>query len=107
MKRLGKQYLGKPYDCYFQWSDSKMYCSELVWKLYDEAGIQIGQLQQLGSFNLSETEVRQKLEKRFGSDIPMDEKVISPSAMFESGKLKTAPSAMFESGKLKTVVSNQ
>jgi uncharacterized protein YycO len=93
MKRLGQQYLGRPYDLYFQWSNDKMYCSELVWKLYDEAGIQIGQLQQLGSFNLSEPEVRQKLEKRYGSDIPMDERVIAPSAMFESDKLKTVVSS--------------
>ncbi len=92
MKRLGKRFLGKPYDLYFQWSDSKMYCSELVWKLYDEAGIQIGQLLQLGSFNLSEPEVRQKLEKRYGSNIPMDEKVIAPRSMFESEKLKTVVS---------------
>ena len=24
----------KDYDLYFEWSDDKIYCSELVWKIY-------------------------------------------------------------------------
>lgn len=88
MKKLGQQYLGRSYDLYFQWSDDKMYCSELVWKLYNTAGIKIGRLQQLGTFDLSEPEVRNKLKERYGKNIPKDEKVIAPSAMFESDKLE-------------------
>ena len=34
---------GRPYDPAFGWSDDRMYCSELVWKLYDRAvGIRLG-----------------------------------------------------------------
>ena len=32
MKTTGKSYLGKDYDSYFEWSDKRIYCSELVWK---------------------------------------------------------------------------
>jgi hypothetical protein len=31
------KYLGKNYDIYFGWSDSLIYCSELVWKVYKDA----------------------------------------------------------------------
>ena len=48
MKQLGEQYKGKNYDLYFEWSDDKIYCSELVWKIYKEgANIEIGQLEHL------------------------------------------------------------
>lgn len=45
MKKLGSSYLGKDYDTSFGWSDEKMYCSELVWKIYKHAAnIEIGPL---------------------------------------------------------------
>ena len=33
MKAVGDKYLGKDYDAFFEWSDSRIYCSELVWKI--------------------------------------------------------------------------
>lgn len=30
MKKLGNQWKGKPYDAFFAWSDTTLYCSELV-----------------------------------------------------------------------------
>ncbi|MDB5284487.1 MAG: hypothetical protein JWO06_3562, partial [Bacteroidota bacterium] len=35
MKKCAEKFLGKKYDLYFEWSDDKIYCSELVWKIYD------------------------------------------------------------------------
>jgi uncharacterized protein YycO len=88
VKRLrdaAPQLAGKPYDLTFEWSDSRIYCSELVWKLYDRAlGIQIGKLQKLREFDLSDPTVRKMMTQRYGSKVPMDEPVISPAAMFES-----------------------
>ena len=41
----GSQFLGRPYDLTFDWSHDRMYCSELVYKVYDRAlGIKIGDL---------------------------------------------------------------
>ena len=37
MKTIGRKYLGRDYDLRFEWSDDKIYCSELVWKIYKEA----------------------------------------------------------------------
>ena len=90
MKQIGEHFKGKPYDIYFEWSDDKIYCSELVWKIFKQAvDIEIGQLEQLADFDLSNDIVKAKMKERYGDNIPMDEKVISPAAMFNSDKLIT------------------
>ena len=90
MKTIGEKYTGKDYDLYFEWSDNKIYCSELVWKIYEEAlGIEIGKLETLSDFDLSNEIVQKKMKERYGNNIPADELVISPAAMFNSNKLKT------------------
>jgi uncharacterized protein YycO len=54
MIEYGKQFEGKPYDIHFEWSDDKMYCSELVWKIYkNSTNTEIGKLQKLSEFNLT------------------------------------------------------
>lgn len=90
MKQIGEQFKVKAYDIYFEWSDDKIYCSELVWKMYKQSvGIEIGQLEQLSDFDLTKEIVQSKIKERYGDNIPMDEKVISPAAMFNSDKLIT------------------
>jgi len=90
MKQIGEKFKGKPYDIYFEWTDDKIYCSELVWKIYKEAtNIEIGKLEQLSDFDLTNEIVQTKMKERFGDNIPLNEKVISPSAMFDSEKLET------------------
>ena len=32
LKNTGKSFLGRNYDLYFEWSDQRIYCSELIWK---------------------------------------------------------------------------
>lgn len=92
---LATEYLDKPYDPYFEWSDDRIYCSELVWKIYYRAfGIEIGDFQTFREFDLSHPIVKAKLEERFGVTVPMDEKVISPSAMFNSNLLATVRSVL-------------
>lgn len=90
MKTVGKKYIGKHYDLYFEWSDDKIYCSELVWKIYKEAvDIELGKLQLLESFDLTNNLVQKKLQERYKGKIPLDEKVISPADIFESSQLVT------------------
>jgi uncharacterized protein YycO len=90
MKDFGEKFKGKGYDIYFEWSDDKIYCSELVWKVYKGTlGIEIGSLQELREFDLSSEIVKNKMRERYGNNIPLSEKVISPSAMFQSDKLIT------------------
>ena len=90
LKAAGEQYAGRPYDLYFEWSDDRIYCSELVWKMYKSAlGIEIGELQKFGDFDLSDPVVKKKLQERFDDGIPLDEVIISPASMFKSESLVT------------------
>lgn len=90
MKNIGEKMLGKDYDLTFEWSDDKIYCSELIWKIYkNSTGIEIGKLQKLKEFNLNDPSVKSKMKERYGTKIPMDEIVISPAAIFESKLLKS------------------
>jgi len=88
-----KDFEGDPYDHYFEWSDERIYCSELVWKLYDRSlGIQIGERKKLKDFDLSHEEVQLKMQEYYGENIPYEEPIISPAAMFESSLLYTVES---------------
>jgi uncharacterized protein YycO len=81
----GAGFLGRPYDLTFEWSDERMYCSELVWKIYDRAlGIDIGTLQKIRDFNLTDPTVAKLMKQRYGDAVPLDEPVIAPVAMFNS-----------------------
>ena len=90
MQQDGEKYLGKDYDIYFGWGDDKIYCSELVWKVYKEStGLDVGALHQLKDFDLSSEEVKRIMNERYGNNIPLEEKVISPSNIFDSELLET------------------
>ncbi|MCL2789930.1 MAG: YiiX family permuted papain-like enzyme [Desulfobulbus sp.] len=85
LRQTADTFVDKPYDLTFEWTDDRLYCSELVWKIYDRAlGIQIGKLQKIREFNLDAPAVKQKLRERYGNKIPLEETVIAPQAMFES-----------------------
>jgi len=90
MKSEGEKFEGKNYDLYFNWSDEKIYCSELVWKIYDRgAGIEIGKLRKLRDYDLSSQVVREKLRERYGQNIPLNETVITPADIINSELLET------------------
>jgi hypothetical protein len=90
LKAAAREFEGRPYDLTFEWSDTRIYCSELVWKLFERGiGVRIGALQHLREFNLNDPATRVKLKERYGEDIPLQESVISPSAMFSSPLLIT------------------
>jgi hypothetical protein len=90
LRRAASEFEGRAYDLTFEWSDRRMYCSELVWKLFDRVlGIHVGELQRLREFNLTDPVVVAKMHERYGEHVPMDEPVISPSSMFNSAALVT------------------
>jgi hypothetical protein len=90
MTLYSKSFAGKQYDFYFGWSDDKIYCSELVWKIYKEAfNVEPGKLQRLRDFDLSNEKVKQKMRERYKTHVPLDEKVISPAAIFDAANLRT------------------
>lgn len=90
MKTYGKTFNNKDYDLYFGWSDDKIYCSELVWKIYKNgANIELCQTKKLKDFNLNHPAVQQIMKERYGSKIPYNEAVVAPSQLYESVLVQT------------------
>ena len=90
LRANAEKYLGKNYDLIFEWSDDKIYCSELLWKVYKTTtGIEIGQLEKLKDFDLTNEVVKKKMKERYGQKLPLNEIVISPKSIFENTNLKT------------------
>lgn len=82
------KYIGKDYDIWFQWSDSTIYCSELVWKIYSEAmGIELSVPQRFRDFPIDSPVAREMIRSRYvnqGREFNVDELVVSPVAVLES-----------------------
>ncbi|QIO07508.1 YiiX family permuted papain-like enzyme [Acinetobacter shaoyimingii] len=80
-----EQYLGRPYDIYFGWDNTAIYCSELVWKAYHDAlGVNLAPLEKLKQFDLTAPEVKKLMQQRYGKNIPWNETVIAPKSIYES-----------------------
>lgn len=82
-----RHYLGRPYDIRYRMDDEKIYCSELVYKAFrDAGGGELGRLQKLGDLNWRphETFIRQ-LE---GGDVPRDREMITPRGVSEAPQLE-------------------
>ena len=90
LEASAKRLQGRPYDLTFEWSDTRVYCSELVWKIYERTlGLHIGELQHIKELNLTDPAVRAKMRERYGDNVPAEEPVITPVAMFNSSLLET------------------
>lgn len=89
MKQVGDLYAGKPYDIRFAWGNDKIYCSELVWKIYDEgAGIKLGSPRTMDSYNFDNPQILSLMEARWNGTINWAETVVAPSDIASSSKLK-------------------
>lgn len=85
MKSYGKTLNNKNYDLYFEWSNDKIYCSELVWKIYKEgADIELCPTKKLKDFNLKHPVVQSIMKQRYGAKIPYEEDVVAPSQLYDS-----------------------
>ncbi len=84
-------YVGLKYDLWFEWSDSTIYCSELVWKAYDDAfGIQLTTPERFKDFPLNGPYAQRLIQDRYlaqGRQLNLEEPVVSPVALLESDLL--------------------
>ena len=89
MKTVGAKYKGKHYDTLFQWSDNRMYCSELIWKIYFEgAGIEVCKPNHFSDYSFSLRRVKKLIKERYGDKFDPSEQIVSPQALFKSKLLK-------------------
>lgn len=93
MKAEGEREMGRPYDIYFDMDDERIYCSELVQKIYQRgAGIEVGEVERFRDMDLTGEAARHILDERFGTAIPADRQVVTPAALFRSPLLVTVDS---------------
>ena len=79
--------MGKRYDHGYVWDDSKIYCSELVWKAYDAAGIQLSTPKKGDTFFASHFRYARKVMKKKNPNV-MNELMVPPSDLVHSRQLK-------------------
>ena len=81
MQGVGREFLGKPYDGKFQWTDDRIYCSELVWKTYKRgADIELCPTSTASDLDLSDPEIQRLLKVRYGQEpIDMNEILVTPA----------------------------
>ncbi len=84
-------YVGLKYDFWFEWSDTTIYCSELVWKAFDNAfGIQLTTPERFKDFPLNGPYAQRLIQDRYvsqGRQLNLEEPVVSPVALLESDLL--------------------
>lgn len=85
--------IGKNYDRHFRWDDDRLYCSELVWKFYEKAGVRLCQPRKFQDYKLDHPRVTQAIEERYGGieHLPKEENVVAPSDLAVSTLLADVP----------------
>lgn len=90
LRAAATPHMGRAYDWQFLWSNEKIYCSELVWKMYEEAiGVRLCEPKALKDWNLNSELVQRTMKERYGSAPPMDEPMVAPATLFECPMLTT------------------
>lgn len=88
MKNYGLNQIGKDYDLKFQWSDSKMYCSELIYKVFESVGIVLSEKHTFKDYDLKSKSAQIAIKKRYGNSINLNELVVTPVDLRKSNKLR-------------------
>ena len=77
-----QKYLGLPYDLEFKFNNGKMYCSELVWLIYKDQGIELCEPRKVSSFPFARiSKVRKLMDKR---GITMDQYAVAPVDLYKA-----------------------
>ncbi|MEN0063925.1 MAG: YiiX/YebB-like N1pC/P60 family cysteine hydrolase [Myxococcota bacterium] len=88
VRAAAEAYLGRSYDLLFAWSDDRIYCSELVYKAYDQAAdLQLGALVPLSTFDLEPEPVQALIRQRVGRSLNRSEPVVAPASLLEDEDL--------------------
>lgn len=81
----------KPYDIYFEWSNERTYCSELVYKaMLDVTGHEVGNVQRFKDLRLDGPYVKALIKKRLtdtGRELDPNEEIITPVAQMREADL--------------------
>ena len=77
-----RKYLDMPYDLEFKFDNDKMYCSELVWVIYKEQGIELCEPRKVSSFIMTNLpRVKELMHRR---NISKDQMAIAPVDLYKA-----------------------
>lgn len=95
-KMLPKLYIAlykynQPYDIFFEFSNERIYCSELVYKVFrDVTGTPVGTLQKIKELKLDGPYVSKLIEERLtaiGKELNLEEPIITPVGLLADKNL--------------------
>ena len=100
--KAAKKYKGRPYDFFFSTMNNSIYCSELIWNAYKDAGLEIGKVQKVSELFFDDKDVKALVEARYRKHpacvktknkascmkLIGDDEIMSPQALLEGRKLK-------------------
>ena len=85
------QKYNKPYDIYFEFDNTRTYCSELTYKvMLDVTGIGLGRVQKMRDMKLDGPYVKALVQKRLteiGKTLNLDEDIITPVSQMEDANV--------------------
>ncbi|QDT33037.1 YiiX/YebB-like N1pC/P60 family cysteine hydrolase [Thalassoglobus polymorphus] len=82
-----KTFLGRPYDARYRMDDEAIYCSELIYKAYENAsGQQLGPLVKLGDLNWSP--YQETIKYYEAGPVPLNREMITPKEMAQASQLE-------------------
>lgn len=89
-RQWGVRQIGKNYDAKFLWNNERIYCSELVWKMFESAGVRLCEPRKFKDYFLDRPAAQELIAERFGGkqNLPLDEKVVAPADIAASALLK-------------------
>lgn len=77
-----QKYLGLPYDLEFKFDNGKMYCSELVWLIYNEQGIELCKPRKVSSFLM--TRIPKVMKLINDRNISMEQVAVAPVDIYKA-----------------------
>ncbi|AZZ36067.1 hypothetical protein CIK05_04430 [Bdellovibrio sp. qaytius] len=77
----------KPYDIYFEWTEDKIYCSELTYHVMkDVTGFDLGRIQKMKEMKLDGPYAQALIKKRYtdtGRELDPEELIVTPVSQLE------------------------
>lgn len=88
MRETVRTYARKPFDPVLNWDDSKVYSSEVVWKVYDKSMmLKLCPTGTVADFDIS-AQKQKELSSTYGGTVSNKDEAVSPDAIYNSPKLE-------------------
>lgn len=88
LRSSAKEYKGRPFDPVLNWDDSRLYPSELVWKVYNNAmRLTLCPTHTVADFDISD-EKQKELSKEYGGTVSNKDEAVSTEDIYNSVKLE-------------------